>query len=415
MRLDFFIIFAKILDRMNKINKIFFILFLLIPFWGISQVDIKIFIENQQDSVFCFCKYRGARNTVIDTLKKQNGMIRYKNKQKLPEGIYVLTIGKNVPVIEVLVGKKQRFSMSISDYDDWSTAKVKGCAKETQIYYQLMDKVHKTEANIAALDKEKDHYPDNYRKIDSLKKDLADFEESLKIKRKDSFINLVINSLKRHGFEDYWDDMALNDPRILTYPLIDNKLEAYFDGLYNDAARINEEIDKLIAKTGDCVEVRDYLIWYIYRKYYNPKYMNLDDVYIHIVNEYFVKMEMENVSQSVIDLMVDRAKNLENLKLGAKLPEIGNLYSVESEYITVVFYDKSCQKCAQEGRILEETRKRHPEMTIFPVEINSTGIKNLMSMYDIQTTPMIYVLDKDKHIVAKRIMAEQVEQVLNMD
>ena len=143
--------------------------------------------------------------------------------------------------------------------------------------------------------------------------------------------------------------------------------------------------------------------------------MNLDDVYIHIVNEYFVKMEMENVSQSVIDLMVDRAKNLENLKLGAKLPEIGNLYSIESEYITVVFYDKSCQKCAQEGRILEETRKRHPEMTIFPVEINSTGIKNLMSMYDIQTTPMIYVLDKDKHIIAKRIMAEQVEQVLNMD
>jgi hypothetical protein len=49
------------------------------------------------------------------------------------------------------------------------------------------------------------------------------------------------------------------------------------------------------------------------------------------------------------------------------------------------------------------------------VEINSTDINNLLSKYDIQNTPMIYVLDKDKHIIAKRIKAEQVELVLNMD
>ena len=85
MRLKFFIIFAKILDIMNKINKIFLILFLLIPFWGISQVDIKISFDNQQDSVFYFCKYRGAKAMVMDTLEVNDGVIRYKNKTKLPE------------------------------------------------------------------------------------------------------------------------------------------------------------------------------------------------------------------------------------------------------------------------------------------------------------------------------------------
>ena len=214
---------------------------------------------------------------------------------------------------------------------------------------------------------------------------------------------------------DYWEDFPLDDARILTYPLIDNKLETYFDNLYNDAVTINAEIDKLIAKTGDCVEVRDYLIWYFYRKYYSPKYMNLDDVYIHLVDEYFLKVEMENVSESVINLMADRANYLENLKIGAKLPEIGNLYSINASYITVIFYDKTCHKCAQEGRILEEIRSRHPEMVIFPVEVNSTDIKNLLAKYDIQTTPMIYVLDSKKQIIAKRLSAKQVELVLNMD
>jgi hypothetical protein len=278
-----------------------------------------------------------------------------------------------------------------------------------------MAKVRQYDMHIAALENEKGYFPENVRKIDSLKQDLTQFEKSLKIKKKDAFINLVINSLQRNSLADYWNNFQFNDARILTYPLIDKKLETYFDALSVDAVTINEEIDKIIAKAGDCEEVRDYLIWYFYRKYYSPKYMNLDDVYIHLVNEYFLKLEMKNVSETIKDLMKERANYLENLKLGAKFPEIGNLYSIDAGYITVIFYDKTCQKCAQEGRILEEIKARHPEMIIFPVEINSTNIKNLLTMYDIQTTPLIYVLDRQKHIIAKRIKAEQVELVLNMD
>ena len=416
MRHDFFIIFAKIsdrilLDRMNKINKILFILFLLIPLSGITQVDIKISIDNQHDSVFYFCKYRGAKNVVVDTLKLENGMILYKNKTKLPEGIYLLTNDKNYQMIEVLVGKKQKFSVTINDLEDWSTAKVNG-AQETDIYFKLMAKVRETEANIMALKSEKEVYPENQKKIDSLRKDLEKFEESLKIKRKDAFINFVINSIKHRSMENYWDGFPLDDARILTFPMIDNKLETYFNNLPIDAETINNEIDKLIAKTGDCTEVRDYLIWYFYVKYFNPNYMNLDDVYIHLVNEYFLRMQIKNVSENVVKLMEERANYLERLKLGAKIPEVGNLYSIESQYVALVFYDKTCQKCAKEGRILEEIRSRHPEMTIYPVEINSTSIKNLMSLYDIQTSPMIYLLDNQKRIIAKRIKAEQVEQFL---
>lgn len=416
MRHDFFIIFAKISDRilldsMNKINKILFILFLLIPLSGITQVDIKISIDNQHDSVFYFCKYRGAKNVVVDTLKLENGMILYKNKTKLPEGIYLLTNDKNYQMIEVLVGKKQKFSVTINDLEDWSVAKVKG-AQETEIYFKLMAKVRETEANIMALKSEKEGYPENQKKIDSLRKDLEKFEESLKIKRKDAFINLVINSIKHRSMENYWDGFPLDDARILTFPMIDNKLETYFNNLQIDAETINNEIDKLIAKTGDCTEVRDYLIWYFYVKYFNPNYMNLDDVYIHLVDEYFLKMQIKNVSENVVKLMEERANYLERLKLGAKIPEVGNLYSIESQYVALVFYDKTCQKCAKEGRILEEIRSRHPEMTIYPVEINSTSIKNLMSLYDIQTSPMIYLLDNQKKIIAKRIKAEQVEQFL---
>ena len=54
-------------------------------------------------------------------------------------------------------------------------------------------------------------------------------------------------------------------------------------------------------------------------------------------------------------------------------------------------------------------------MTIYPVEIHSGIKENILSLYDIQTTPMIYLLDSKKRIIAKRIKAGQVEQCLNMD
>ena len=396
-------------------KKLLFAFLLMLPAIGFSQANIRISIDNQEDGTFYFCKYIGAKTIVLDTLISKNGMIQYKSKTKLPEGIYLLKNDKNYPVTEVLVAKKQRFTVKINDIDDWSTYKVKGCAKETKIYYQLMAKVHETEANIAALESEEGYHPENWKKIDSLKKDLDNFEESLRINKKDAFINTVISSLKRHSMADYWDDFPLNDARVITYPMIENKLETYFDNLYDDANQINAEIDTLIAKAGDCVAVRDYLLWFFYIKYFNPKYMNLDDVYIHLVDEYFMKLDLKNVTSSMLNIMADRANYLESLKIGAKLPEIDNMYSIQASYVVVVFYDETCHKCAKEGRILEDIHERHPEMVIFPVEISHTNIENLISKYDIQTTPMIYVLDKDKHIIAKRIKAEQVELILNMD
>jgi len=88
------------------------------------------------------------------------------------------------------------------------------------------------------------------------------------------------------------------------------------------------------------------------------------------------------------------------------------LYHVEADYIALIFFDKTCKKCAQEGRVLQDIQTRHPEMKIYPVEVNSGMMDDMLMVYDIQTTPTIYLLDSNKRIIAKRIKAEQVEQFL---
>ena len=99
-------------------KKILVLLFLLIPFMGISQVNIKISFDNQQDSVVLLYKYKGAKTFILDTLVQKNGMFQIKYKDKLPEGIYLLTSEQNFPLAEVLVSKKQRFSVIFNDLED---------------------------------------------------------------------------------------------------------------------------------------------------------------------------------------------------------------------------------------------------------------------------------------------------------
>lgn len=266
--------------------------------------------------------------------------------------------------------------------------------------------------SIMALESEIDSFPENVFKIDSLKKELVDFERSMKMCRKKSIINTLLASLKRHGIQDYWDDFPFHDSRVLTYPLIDNKLDTYFDYLPIEPDTINSALDALVEKANINKEVRDYILWHLYRRYFSPNYMNLDEVFIHLSDKYFSVLDIQYLTESIKDVITDRADNLRHLTLGSKIPDIDNLYSFKSPFTLLVFFDKTCQKCAQEGRKLELLCQKYPEVSVFPVEIHRKNGQQIISKYDIQNTPMIYLLDSDKRIIAKRIKAEQVEQFL---
>lgn len=392
-------------------RQLLFFLFSFLPLLVVCQTRIEISIDNQPDSIFILQQYRGSKAVDFDTSVYKNGVSVFESELLYPEGIYVLRNASNYPLTEVLIGKDRTFSLSVKDLNDFDTYSVVG-AKETERYYKIIGKQRYISMSIMALESEIDSFPENVFKIDSLKKELVDFERSMKMCRKKSIINTLLASLKRHGIQDYWDDFPFHDSRVLTYPLIDNKLDTYFDYLPIEPDTINSAIDALVEKANINKEVRDYILWHLYRRYFSPNYMNLDEVFIHLSDKYFSVLDIQYLTESIKDVITDRADNLRHLTLGSKIPDIDNLYSFKSPFTLLVFFDKTCQKCAQEGRKLELLCQKYPEVSIFPVEIHRKNGQQIISKYDIQNTPMIYLLDSDKRIIAKRIKAEQVEQFL---
>ncbi|MCA0431428.1 MAG: DUF5106 domain-containing protein [Bacteroidetes bacterium] len=137
-------------------------------------------------------------------------------------------------------------------------------------------------------------------------------------------------------------------------------------------------------------------------------------------------------SKAVTDLYY---KNLEKLT-----PMFRSLYQVKAKYTVLIFWASDCGHCKTEIPKLHEKLKelngkidhkvyavqtkddvnewkkfiRDNKLSDFIHVFDPIHLNDLKTKFDIYSTPVIYILDKDKNIVAKRLSAEQVNDMLNL-
>ena len=78
------------------------------PIAMMSQVKIRVEIENNDDSLYYLLKYKSDKSLiVIDSSTVVKGNKIFKQSSNYPEGIYVLADSKQNPIFELLLGKDQ--------------------------------------------------------------------------------------------------------------------------------------------------------------------------------------------------------------------------------------------------------------------------------------------------------------------
>lgn len=412
------------------------------PIAMMSQVKISIEIENYDDSLYYLLKYKSDKSLiVIDSSTAVKGNKIFKQSSNYPEGIYVLADSKQNPIFELFLGKDQKFTVNVGDLTRNETYIIKG-AKETSDYFDIYAKTNYNRLYIKALESEIEHFPDNARKIDSIKLNHNEYLESIKIKDRNSFLRTYIgfnkeiivpqeykDNSEQYIIDHYFDDISFRDVRILNTRLLKNKLDDYFNNYMSKQTTdvVLQKIDYIIHQTTsgyrdipqDLVnhEVRDYILWYLYSKYFDN-----DIIYTHLSDVYFSKLEINNLTENIRSEIVKRADILRKITIGRLAPTFTyiddegkqiDLSEINSKNTILFFYKPDCQKCIREKRILGLIKKRQKNLTILHINISEENYSNVSQdiavQYDIKTTPTIYILDKDKRITAKNIKAEEIE------
>lgn len=425
---------------------LFIVLLTFAPFASFSQAKIKVKVENHIDSIYYLIKYTSDKtHSVIDTSSLSSGYKVFYNKTNYDEGIYVLADSKQNPLFEILMGKDQKFSIHVEDLMDLKSYEVKGC-KETSAYFDIYAKTTYNKLHIKALESELKYYPDNARKIDSIKSEHNEYLESIKVMNQDSFLNTYIDFNKeiivpqeykdnseQYIIDHYFDNIRFCDARILNTRLLKNKLDYYF-GNYMSKQTPNiicQKINYLLGRTvgnnrRDIFpvqeeKVRDYVLWYLYSKYFNPDNIENELVYIQLVDNYFSRLEIENLTENIRKEIIKRVDILRNITIGKIAPTFsftddnGNticLDNINSKYTVLFFYKPDCLKCIRDKRILGLVKKRINDLEILHINISEDKnniSRDVVNQYDIMTTPTIYLLNENKEIIAKHIKAEEIE------
>ena len=217
----------------------------------------------------------------------------------------------------------------------------------------------------------------------------------------------------------FWDGIEAFDGPTDENPVLAAQLAFYFDKMVAPLPdSITNEIDRLVEKTSFNTDLRDFILWHLLEKYRHPEYMSQDQVFVWLYDHYFSKLEIKDLNTANLALIRDKAETFRRLAIFNLAPNFAindsvDLHSVESEYSVLFFYDHDCDVCHQEMQELDSVCVVHPEITVLAIDMNTDDIRvdALYDLYDIETTPLIYVLDRDKRIMAKKIRARQIPWV----
>lgn len=262
---------------------------------------------------------------------------------------------------------------------------------------------------------------------------------------------LVFSIQKIHAQnQHFWDGIEAFDGPTDENPVLASQLDFYFDKMVAPLPdSITLEITRLIDRTSDNPDLRDFILWHLLEKYEHPEYMSQDQVFVWLYDQYFSQLKINDLHETNLAMIQEKAERLRRLALFNIAPDIPigdsiNLHSVESEYTVLFFYDHDCDVCRQEMQDLNSVSAVHSEISVLAIDMNpdsagesSAGfairpkgdgdlkspiqyrrITNpseliaLTDTYDIESKPLIYVLDKDKRIIAKKIQAKQIPLIV---
>lgn len=165
-----------------------------------------------------------------------------------------------------------------------------------------------------------------------------------------------------------------------------------------------------------------------------------------MVDQYFTEQAYDWLHPTVQKNMINRVDQLRNLLIGSYAPALvmadtGNqfisLHQVPAEYIILLFWSSNCGECRHEIETINDFYKNTDiALKVFAVNSDTTfsNWKNYISkhqldwihvngnisftgdyhdIYDIYSTPVIYILDEQKAIIAKRLPAEKIPVFIN--
>ncbi len=431
----------------------------------------------QEGDTCLIAYYLGSKQYIKDTLRADaKGVCRYQGEDDIEGGIFLFVMPGSKYFEFILVEPIFTLEANIKDPVNTMKVKGSPENAAFFGYLQKVQGLQKERAGIQETLKSGKITAEEKEKLEKraveVDKEALTFKDQFMLDHPDLFVTKVFNastepevpSFADQGFNDtiisakrleyyrnhYWDNVDLSDDRLLRTPVIERRLKDLLqrytvqepDSLVKTAKLTMDKVE-----AGQSDEVFRYFVITITNLYAGDKRMCFDKIYVFMAGEYYVsgKAWWTDSTQNVkikdryykmkYNTCQSRAANLLMRDVDGNMQQ---LYNVDAPYTIVYFWAYDCGHCKKVTPKVKDFYNDYKDLgiKIFSVStkketekwkesIVDKGIEEFINVedpehlsnfrifYDIYSTPVIYVLDKDKNIIAKRLDVLSLRKFMN--
>jgi len=437
---------------------------------------ITVKLTGSADTSLLLAHYYGNKQYLDDTaFRNKQGLFIFEGSEKLKDGMYIIAGQNKSKYFDFFVTGTQQMDFACDPSNVVNSMQVKG-SDDNKVFFAYIKYLGNKMAEIEPLNNWMKANRNRTDSVDIVKSKIEAIDKDAKAYIKNFYTSnpgfLSANFVKANNEPDYlkyitspdgkvdssriyptykahfFDNFTFTDPRLIYTPVFAQKMDFYLDKMVVPVRdSLEKDIDRLITLSSVNKEMQTYMGWFLSLKYETSQVMGHDALFVYIVRKYLEPGKVDWQYPEVKDNVLKRVNTLEPLLLEKPAPNLilldtnniaHSLLATKARYTLLFFWESTCGHCQQEmPKVLKFYDEFHSKynLEIFGVSTDTSLVKwkayikknnmswinvnghlsvsgNYHTLYDIHSTPIMYLLDEYKKILTKFLLVEDISNVI---
>lgn len=427
-----------------------------------QSTEITITVKNLQDSTAIIGYHYGSQRLIYDTLGVENEKMSLSADSLLPKGLYFIYTPS---FYSEFVLSEPAFSLTFEQGKTSSGLQSQG-SMENKLFSEFQVRMGSLQQQQRSLSEQLNNLSgeDSVRVREELlmiTEKITEYQDSIIHNYPDTFFASFIRLMKGKDVPEYFEIEDEQERQRVKYKYLK---ENYFEGInvvemmrtpvihqyvmryFNDLVlprpdSIIKELDLFFAKVIDNKPAYRYWLVTFFNKYQESNLMGMDAVTAYLVESHYLSDRVDWLDSKSREEMRKELRYIRPNLIGKEAPPLvlrdtlGNIVSLkefDEEYLVIYFYDPDCGVCKKKTPVLME---KYDSLKLMNAEVlaicsitdtdrwkeyvkkNDLSWVNLADPqyqsnfrmdYNVRSTPQLYILDKERKIIAKKLDVSQV-------
>lgn len=439
-------------------------------------INISVQVDGYVNNEAYLAYYYADKMYVRDTVQKnEQGVMVFQTDEVIPGGIYLVVFPPDNNYFQILLKEgDESFSMKTTYPDLIPNMTIEGNV-DNALFYEYLRFIGQQTPKAQALKKQyteasEEDKPEIERAQEEIDALVKGYQTNLIEQYPNTFAASIIKANMPFDMPEfkgdteeaiqmeqldwirshYFDNIDLSDPKMIRTPFFFEKVTYFLKTFYSQHP---DSITPALIRVLDAMEPAEenfqfFLVHYL-NEYAKSNIVGMDAVYVNLVDTYYASGRAPWTDSDQLDKIIENANGLKptligeiapNIKLEKKDGNTFNLHDIQSKYTVLYFWRFDCGHCQESTPIVKKFYESFKDRGVSLVAVCTKFTDDIkgcwdyveeneiadwmhgvdtyhrskyMELYYIKSTPQIFILDRDKKIIIKKIGSEQLEDVMS--